>query len=99
MKLTDTLPHTLLTVLPTENCKEILPFIQRILNSTLNDITGVSPAQLIYGNAIDIDANILLSRDERELNPLTATTSTKDMLRMQEELIRISAQLLKEAYL
>ena len=81
----------------TENYKEILPFVQRILNSTVNDITGVSPAQLIYGNAIDIDANILLSRDELEINPLTATTSTKDMLRMQEELIRISAQLLKEA--
>ena len=81
----------------TENYKEILPFVQRILNSTVNDRMKVSPAKLVYGNAIDIDSNILLPRDEIDLNPLTATTSTNNMLKMQDELIRITAQLLKES--
>ena len=63
----------------TENYKEILPFVQRILNSTVND-----RMKLVYGNAIDIDSNILLPRDEIDLNPLTATTSTNNMLKMQD---------------
>ena len=81
----------------TEHNQEILPFVQRILNSTVNDRMKVSPAQLVYGNAIDIDANILLPRDEIDLNPLTATTSTNNMLKMQDELIKITAQFLKES--
>ena len=57
----------------------------------------VSSAQLVYGNAIDIDSNILLPRDEIDHNPLTSTTSTSNMLKMQDEPIRITAQLLKES--
>ena len=36
----------------------------------------VSPAQLIYGNAIDLDANILLPRDEIDLDFDSLTRST-----------------------
>ena len=81
----------------TDNYAEILPFVQRILNTTVNVRTGMTPAQLVYGNAIDLDANILLPRDEIDLNPLTATTSTFDMLRIQDELMKITARLLKES--
>jgi hypothetical protein len=81
----------------TENYAEILPFVQRILNSTVNDRMKVSPAQLIYGNAIDLDANILLPRDEIDLDFESLTRSTDKMLTLQDELIEITARLLKES--
>jgi hypothetical protein len=81
----------------TENYAEILPFVQRILNSTVNDRMKVSPAQLIYGNAIDLDANILLPRDEIDLDFDSLTRSTDKMLTLQDELIEITARLLKES--
>lgn len=81
----------------TENYKEILPFVQRILNSTVNDRMKVSPAMLMYGNAIDIDSNILLPRDEIDLDLNHVTYSTEKVMTMQDELIRITAQLLRES--
>jgi hypothetical protein len=44
-----------------------LPLVQRLLNSAIHSTTGVSPAQLLYGNAIDLD---------RHLFPSTAQPST-----------------------
>lgn len=37
-----------------------LPFVQRILNSAVNHNTGVSPAQLLFGNAITLNRSILV---------------------------------------
>jgi transposase InsO family protein len=37
-----------------------LPLVQRILISEVHDSIGVSPAQLLYGNAIDLDRGIFL---------------------------------------
>ena len=47
----------------------------------------VSPAQLIYGNAINLDANVLLPRDEIDLDFESLTRSTDKMLTLQDELI------------
>jgi transposase InsO family protein len=32
-----------------------LPFVMRILNSTKNAVIGIAPAQLLFGNVIDLD--------------------------------------------
>ena len=81
----------------TENYQEILPFVQRILNSTVNDRMKISPAEIMYGRAIDIDSNILIDKDEMDLNFDTVTTSTSNMLKIQDDLIKITAKLLKES--
>jgi hypothetical protein len=81
----------------TENYKEILPMVARILNATVNDRMKVSPSQLMYGIAIDTDSNILLPQDEIDLNLEDVSYSLGKMVRMQEELIKISAKLLKES--
>mmetsp|Transcript_16517 Transcript_16517/g.24000 ORF Transcript_16517/g.24000 Transcript_16517/m.24000 type:complete len:116 (+) Transcript_16517:1029-1376(+) len=39
------------------------PFIQRIINSSVESSIGVSPAQLLFGNAIDLDRGILTPFD------------------------------------
>ena len=81
----------------TENYREILPFLQRIVNTTFNVRTQSTAAKLIYGNAIDLDANILLPRDEINLDMDNVTHSTEKVMQMQDELIRITAELLKKA--
>ena len=57
----------------------------------------MSPAQFICGNAIDLDANILLPRDEIDLDFESLTRSTDEMSTLQDELIEITARLLKES--
>ena len=57
----------------------------------------MSPAQLIYGNVIDLDTNILLARDEIDLDFDSLTRSTDKMSTLQDELITITARLLKES--
>ena len=37
-----------------------LPMVQRIINSSRNESIGVSPAKLLFGNAIDLDRGIFL---------------------------------------
>jgi Integrase core domain/Chromo (CHRromatin Organisation MOdifier) domain len=81
----------------TENYQEILPFVQRILNTTVNAHTKITPAQLLYGNAINMDDGILIPRGEVNLIPENITASSTKMLKMQEELIKISAKILKES--
>jgi putative transposase len=44
----------------------VLPLVQRILNAAPNAVTGVSPAQLIFGNSVDLDRGIFLPTEERE---------------------------------
>jgi hypothetical protein len=81
----------------TENYQEILPFVQRILNTTINDRTKISPAQILYGNAINMDEGILIPRGEINLIPENITISSTNMIKIQSDLIRIAARLLKES--
>ena len=81
----------------TENYQEILPFVQRILNTTVNERMKISPSQLLYGNAIDLDEGILIPRGEVNLIPEDITVSSTRMINIQKELIDITAKLLKES--
>lgn len=38
---------------------EALPFVQRITNAQTHSVLGVSPAQIIFGNTIDLDRGII----------------------------------------
>ena len=72
-----------------------LPLTQRLVNSMVKKSTGVSPAALLFGNALDLDRRVLL--DETQLvatpeKPLSKYVS--DMIKAQSELI-LSAQALQ----
>ena len=72
-----------------------LPLTQRIVNSMVKVSTGVSPASLLFGNALILDRRVLL--DETQLvatadKPLSNYVA--DMLKAQSELI-LSAQALQ----
>ncbi len=38
------------------------PLVQRIMMAEPNEVIGVSPAQLLFGNAIQLDRGIFLSQ-------------------------------------
>ena len=75
-----------------DNYQEIIPFVQRLLNTNVNEKMKVSPAQLIYGNAINLDRGILIPFDETPLDPESITASSSRMLAQQDNLMRIARQ-------
>ena len=71
-----------------------LPFVQRIYNASRNEHLGASPAQILFGNAIDLDRNILFTQDlppvnDREIQ-LSAWVSS--MLISQHQIIHAAQQ-------
>ena len=78
----------------TDDYQAILPFVQRILNSSINERMKVSPAQLLFGNALDLDRGIFLPPDEQNLPQGNLTYSTSKMLKIQSDLTRITKDLL-----
>ena len=78
----------------TDDYQGILPFVQRILNSSVNERMKVSPAQLLFGNAVDLDRGIFLPPDEHNLPSDNLTHSTSKMLKVQSDLTRIAKELL-----
>ena len=69
-----------------------LPFVMRILNTTKNAVTGLAPAQLLFGNVIDLDEGILLPRSERPQFQ-SLLDATNDMIQTQDELCQKAAEL------
>ena len=63
----------------TDDYQGILPFVQRILNSSINERMKVSPAQLLFGNALDLDCGILLPSDEHNLPKESLTFYSKNV--------------------
>ena len=42
-----------------EGYKKCLPFVQRIVNSSVNERTGASPAKLLFANKLDLIRGII----------------------------------------
>ena len=66
-----------------DNYQDHIPLVMRILNTNVNERTKVAPAQLVYGNVINLDRGILIAFDETPLTADTLTKSTLDMLTQQ----------------
>lgn len=67
-----------------------IPLVQRIMNASVHSSIGVSPAQLLFGNAIDLDRGILTpfhnNTSDGERVPLSDWASK--MLSKQDELLK-----------
>lgn len=78
-----------------DNWDTFLPLAARILNGMVHSVTGVAPAQLLYGAAIDINrellANVYTSRQPSDTATITAG---KDFV---DELVSTQRRLLKAA--
>jgi hypothetical protein len=72
----------------------ILPFVQRILNSSYNERTKISPAQLLFGNAVNLDRGILLPFEEQPPLTQTLTESSSKMLQIQNTLFNLARKIM-----
>ena len=79
-----------------ENYQQVLPFVQRILNSEIHSKLNASPATILFGNAVNLDRGILLPDDEQ---PPTQSLSkaTSKMLHMQFLAIKAAKKSLEQA--
>ena len=52
---------------------DCLPIVQRIINTTTHESIGVSPSQILFGNAISVDRGIFLPHDTRSREDESST--------------------------
>ena len=68
---------------------KFLPIIQRICNNSVHTSTGVSPAQLLFGDCLNLDRNILYQPAELSNTPATTIRTYFDrFLAAQAVLLR-----------
>jgi transposase InsO family protein len=73
------------------------PIVHRILNSTYSERTKISPADMLFGRAVDLDRGIYASFEETTLSsPVPLSTTTSKMLKLQSDLMRIHRQILTD---
>ena len=80
----------------TDNYQEVLPFVQRIINSAENSRTNTSPANILFGNAVNLDRGILLPDNEQSAEQSLTKASSK-MLQMQHIAIQTAKTALLHA--
>lgn len=78
---------TLLKANWVQNC----PFIQRILNTMVHSSIGVSPSQLIFGDAINLDAHFLMKPNLTE-GETPYRTKVAELFANQARLLNVARQ-------
>lgn len=77
------------------NWKQNLPFIKRILNTMVHTSIGVSPSQLIFGDAINHDAHFLYEPTS-DSDHHTYSKAVSEMYAAQERLLIVARQTQQE---
>ena len=57
-----------------DNYRLSLPFVQRIINSSIHESTGVAPASMLFGNQVNLERGILIP------NPVIRNTEKNSAL-------------------
>ena len=68
---------------------QYLPLVKRILNASVHKSIGVSPSQIVFGNAVTLDRQILPLPEEVR-NPTNYKEYLQDMMTAQSEILRIA---------
>jgi len=71
-----------------------LPLVQRILMTDKNEVTNATPAELLFGNAVDLDRGIFLPHVpvDAEGREVRLSEWAASMLQVQKDLIDIAQQ-------
>ena len=71
--------------------------VQRIINAQYSERTKISPADLLFGRALNLDRGIFLSQAEQDLpEPMPLGQAMSRTLRLQSALIDLHLKILKE---
>ena len=80
-----------------DSYKLCLPFVQRIINSSVHSSTGASPAAMLFGNQLNLDRGIITKFPENDETPVPASKIIADMLQIQKQLNDNAVNRLKTA--
>ena len=69
---------------------DYLPLVQRIMNSSEHKITGVTPAEIMFGNSVDLDRGVMLERAPQTEGSTRLSQWISDMLKAQSRVIAIA---------
>jgi hypothetical protein len=64
-----------------------LPLVQRIFNAEIKESIGVSPAQIIFGNAVNLDRGIILPHSNSINQETSLSNWISNMLQIQYDII------------
>jgi transposase InsO family protein len=81
--------------LQTKEWSTYLPLVQRIMDGHPVGTTGISPAQLLFGNAVSLNERILPAPNDGSVIARTLTAATSDMLTWQSHLVQKHEELLR----
>jgi hypothetical protein len=75
-----------------------LPSVQRMMNAAIHSALGVSPAQILFGNAIDLDRHLFPTAKEFSITyaDLTLSQYASDLLAAQDIIIKVAQDHLLE---
>ena len=80
-----------------DNYQQLLPFVQRIMNSSYNERTKISPADLLFGKSLDLSGGIYNSIQQHTPNTETQSQSMDKMITMQSRLIGIAKRIFEDS--
>jgi hypothetical protein len=68
------------------------PMVQRIFNSTISDSIGVSPSQIIYGGALNLNRGFIFNIEDKDRynSEIDLSDYAKEMLERQASIIAIA---------
>ena len=78
-----------------ESYRLCLPFVQRIINSSVHSSTGAPPASLLSGNQLNLDRGILVRFPDQTQIPTRSSKVIADMLLIQTQLNDLAIKKLK----
>jgi len=78
--------------------RDTIPFVQRIINSTVSSSTGASPAQILFGNALNLDHSIFLPLEHVNTTHggMSLSAWTDQMISTQEAVLTAAAKSQKQ---
>lgn len=79
-------------VLDFKDWSDQLPLVQRCCNAKVNSSTGYAPAQLLYGNAVDLDRMLLTAPPAEEPNSTTFHHYLQSLLASQDAIVEAARQ-------
>ena len=71
----------------------VLPFVQRICNAEVVESMGYSPAELIFGTAINLDRNVLTPNKTSECDHSTLSPYVKKLVEVQQHAVTVAARI------
>ena len=77
-----------------ENIEELLPSVQRIINANRNEANQTSPAEMLFGNSINLDRGIFLQQSVLTDMNVSLSSWAATMLKAQGQIMR-KAELLQ----